>query len=85
MKQASVSSTDRGGGKRRTTRTGMQRCGGGKGEEKPTTAPPGSKPGRAETVTPNANVPTPRDKATAGKTMGETRRRNATLFGEYGK
>jgi WXXGXW repeat (2 copies) len=41
-------------------------------EEKPATALPGSKPGNAETVTPNANAPTPRDKkAPAGKTMAK--------------
>ena len=31
-------------------------------EEKPATVPPGSKAGGAETVAPNANIPTPRDK-----------------------
>jgi hypothetical protein len=41
-------------------------------EEKPATALPGSKPGSAETVAPNANIQTPRDKkAPAGKTMAK--------------
>ena len=41
-------------------------------EEKPAAALPGSKPGVAETVAPNGNIPTPRDqKAPAGKTMAK--------------
>ena len=41
-------------------------------EEKPATVPPGSKAGGAETVAPNANIPTPRDKkAPTGETMAK--------------